>query len=90
MTTYDPLDYVLAYKHRSNWSRIECAQPGRTMKVFVHPSQEPLAQPIHAKGTLSQDRKWFTVLVTTPAGKQESYDYDYRTLLDTISFNKPD
>ena len=80
MTPSDSPTYVIDFRDRANCSRIECAQPGEEIRVLVYPEQEPLADPLGAKGTRSQDGAWFTVEVTTEDGKQQSFEWEYPLL----------
>ena len=80
MTTSDFLTYVIDFRDSANCSRIECAQPGETIRVLVYPEHEPLADPLGAKGTRSQDGAWFMVEVTTDDGKQQSFEWEYPLL----------
>ena len=80
MPPSDSPTYVIDFRDRANCSRIECAKPGEEIRVLVYPEQEPLADPIGAKGTRSQDGAWFTVEVTTAGGKQQSFEWEYPLL----------
>jgi hypothetical protein len=80
MTSSDPLTYVIDFRDRSNCSRIQKIQPGEEIQVLVHPEQEPLADPLGAKGTRSQDGARFMVEVTTADGKLQSFEWEYPLL----------
>ena len=80
MTPSDALNYVIDFRDSSNRSRIESAQPGEEIQVLVHPEQEPLADPLGAKGTRSQDGSGFLVEITTADGKQQSFEWEYPLL----------
>jgi hypothetical protein len=80
MTPSDSLIYGIDFRDSANCSRIESAQPGEEIKVFVRPEHEPLADPLGAKGTRSQDGAWFMVEVTTEDGKQQSFEWEYPLL----------
>ena len=80
MTASDFLAYVIDFRDSSNRARIESAQPGEEIKVFVHPEHEPLADPLCAKGTRSKDGTLFIVGITTADGKQQSLEWEYPLL----------
>jgi hypothetical protein len=80
MTSSDSLTYVIDFRDRSNYARIQRVQPGEEIQVLVHPEQEPLADPLGAKGTRSQDGAWFMVQVTTADGKPQSFEWEYPLL----------
>ena len=80
MTPSDSLTYVIDFRDSSNCSRIQSAQSGEEIQVLVHPEQEPLADPLGAKGTRSQDGALFVVEVTTADGKQQSFEWEYPLL----------
>jgi hypothetical protein len=61
MTPSNSLTYVSNFRDSSNCSRIQNAQPGQEILVLVHPEQEPIADPLGAKGSRSQDGTLFTV-----------------------------
>ena len=71
MATYGPLDYILALDDRPTCSCIASIKPGQTKEVLVRPELEPLATPIRANATRSQDGKYLCVEVRTPQGQQE-------------------
>lgn len=80
MTTSDSLTYVIDFRDSSNCSRIESAQPGEEIKVFLLPEHEPLADPIVANGTRSQDGALFLVEITTAGGTQQAFEWEYPLL----------
>jgi hypothetical protein len=53
--------------------------------VLVHPEDDATAQLIVATGSLSNDGKSFSVVVTTADGAQQSHDLCYRDLLKALS-----
>jgi hypothetical protein len=59
MTLSNALTYVINFRDNSNCARIQNAQPGEEILVLVHPEQEPLADPLGAKGTCRQDGTLF-------------------------------
>jgi hypothetical protein len=80
MTLSDSLTYVINFQDSSNCSRIQNAQPGEEILVLVHPEQEPLADPLGAKGTRSQDGALFVVEIPTADGKPQSFEWEYPLL----------
>ena len=68
---YSPT-YLLDLRDRSNCSRIEHARPGEELWVLVRPVDDPAAQSILAKGTLSQDGASFSVAIPRNDGVQHS------------------
>src|SRR5580765_3294956 len=80
MTASDSLLYVVNFRDSSNCSRIQNAQPGEETLVLVHPEQEPLADPLGAKGTRSQDGALFVVEITTADGTHQSLEWEYQLL----------
>jgi hypothetical protein len=80
MTPSDSLTYVINFRDNSNCSRIQHAQPGEEILVLVHPEQEPLADPLGAKGTRSQDGTLFVVEITTADGAPQSFEWEYPLL----------
>jgi hypothetical protein len=79
-TASDSLLYVIDFRDGLNCSRIESGQPGEEIQILVHPSQEPLADPVRAKGIRSQDGAWFMVEVTTTDGKPQFLEWEYPLL----------
>ena len=84
MTESDTLAYIINFRDGSNCSRIENVRPGEEIQVLVHPEQEPLADPLYARGTRSQDGTLFIVEITTTDGKHQSFEWEYQ-LLQLIS-----
>ena len=80
MTPSYSLTYVINFRDSSNCSRIQNAQPGEEILVLVHPEQEPLADPLGAKGTRSQDGALFVVEITTADGTPQSFEWEYPLL----------
>jgi len=80
MTPSNSLTYVINFRDASNCSRIQNAQPGEEILVLVHPEQEPLADPLRAKGTRSQDGTLFVVEITTADGVPQSFEWEYSLL----------
>jgi hypothetical protein len=80
MTPSNSLTYVINFRDNSNCSRIQNAQPGEEILVLVHPDQEPLADPLGAKGTRSQDGTLFVVEITTADGAPQSFKWEFPLL----------
>ena len=73
MAQFESPIYVLELRYRSNCAKIESAQPGKEIDILVRPIGDPMAKPIAAKGTRSQDGASFSVVVTRGDGAQQSY-----------------
>ena len=80
MTLSNSLTYAINFRDRANCARIQNAQPGEEILVLVHPEQEPLADPLGAKGTRSQDGALFVVEITTAEGTPQSFEWEYPLL----------
>jgi hypothetical protein len=80
MTSSNSLTYVINFRDRANCSRIQSVQPGEEILVLVHPDQEPLADPLGAKGTRSQDGTLFVVEIITVDGGPQSFEWEYPLL----------
>ena len=80
MTASDSLLYVFNFRDSANCSRIQNAQPGEEILVLVHPEQEPLADPLGAKGTRSRDGALFIVEISTADGAPQSFEWEYPLL----------
>ena len=85
MAKFESPTCVLNLRHRSNCLSIASAKPGQEIRVLVHPEDDATAQLIVATGTLSNDGKLFSVVVTTADGAQQTHDLCYRDLLKTLS-----
>ena len=72
-------------RHRSNGLGIASAKPGQEIRVLVRPEDDTTAQLIVATGTLSNDGKSFSVVVTGADGAQQTHDLCYRDLLKALS-----
>ena len=80
MTLSSSLTYVINFRDCSNCSRIQNVQPGEEILVLVHPEHEPLADPLGAKGTRSQNGELFVVEITTAEGTPQSFEWEYPLL----------
>lgn len=75
----------LDLSHRSNRLGVACAKPGEEIRVLVRPEDEATAKLIEAMGTLSNDGKSFSVVVTREDGAHQTHEVGYRELLKTFS-----
>jgi len=80
MTPSNTLIYVINFRDSANCSRIQNARPGQEILVLVHPEQEPLADPLGAKGTRSQDGALLSVEIPMEDGKAQSFEWEYPLL----------
>ena len=64
---------------------IAMAKPGQEIRVLVRPEDEATAKLMEAVGTLSNDGKSFSVVVTREDGAQQTHDLSYRDLLKILS-----
>ena len=65
---------------------IAMATPGEEIRVIVRVGDNPTAtQLMEAVGTLSNDGKSFSVVVTREDGAQQNHDLCYRDLLKILS-----
>jgi hypothetical protein len=69
----------------SNCLSIATAKPGQEIRVLVRSEDNAAATLMEAMGTLSNDGKSFSVVVTREDGVQETYDLCYRDLLKALS-----
>ena len=70
----------------SNCVSIAMAQPGQEIRVMVRVEDNPTAtQLMEAVGTLSNDGKSFSVVVTREDGTQQTQYLCYRDLLKVLS-----
>ena len=80
MSAANALTYVINFRDRANCARIQQVQPGEAILVLVHPEQEPLADPVYAKGLRSPDGALFVVELTLPEGTRQSFEWEYPLL----------
>jgi hypothetical protein len=76
---------TLDLRHQSNWLSIASVKPGQEIPVFVRPEDDATAKLMEAVGTLSNDGKSFSVMVTREDGAQQTHDLCYRDLLKELS-----
>ena len=77
---------ALDLRDPSNGLNIAMAKPGEKIRVIVRVEDNATAAKLmEAVGTLSNDGKTFSVVVTREDGAQQTYDVCYRDLLKTLS-----
>jgi hypothetical protein len=77
---------ALALRDPSNCSNIATAKPGQEIRVLVRPEDNATAAELmEAVGTLSNDGKSFSVVVTREGGAQQTHNLCYRDLLKILS-----
>jgi hypothetical protein len=76
---------TLDLRDPSNCINIAMAKPGESIRVIVHTDDNATATLMEAMGTLSNDGKTFSVVVTTEYGGLQRYDLSHRDLLKTLS-----
>jgi len=77
--------YTLDLRNPSNCLNIAMASPGEEIPLLVHPENDATAQLIVAAGTLSNDSKSFSVVITRVDGTQQTHVLCYLDLLKTLS-----
>ena len=76
---------VLDLRHPSNCLNIARAIPGHEIRVIVGPEDGTTAKLMEGVGTLSNDGKSFSVVITKEDGTQQTHELCYRDLLKTLS-----
>lgn len=69
----------------SNSLSIASAKSGQEIRVLVRPEDDATAKLMEAVGTLSNDGKSFSVVVTREDGAQQTHDVCYRNLMKALS-----
>jgi hypothetical protein len=85
MAEFEAPTCTLDLRHRSNGLGIASAKPGQEIRVLVRPEDDSTEKLMEAVGTLSNDGKTFSVIVTRADGAQQTHDLCYRDLLKTLS-----
>ena len=86
MAEFESQTCVPDLRHPSNCLNIASAKPGEEIRVLVRPEDDAAATDLmEAVGTLSNDGKSFSVVVTREDGVQETHDLCYRDLLKALS-----
>ena len=77
---------ALNLRDPTNCMNIATAKPGQEIRVLVRPEDKATAVTLmEAVGTLSNDGKSFSVVVTSEDGTQQTHDLCYRDLLKVLS-----
>lgn len=76
---------ALDLRHRSNCLSIASAKPGQEIPVLVSLEDDATTKLMEVVGTLSNDGKTFSVIVTREDGTQQTHDLCYRDLLKALS-----
>ena len=77
---------ALNLRNPTNCMNIATAKPGQEIRVLVRPEDKATAVTLmEAVGTLSNDGKSFSVVVTSAGGAQQTHDLCYRDLLKVLS-----
>jgi hypothetical protein len=85
MAKVESLTCSLDLRDPSNSLCIASAKSGQEIRVLVHPGDDATAKLMEAVGTLSNDGKSFSVVVTREDGSQQTHDVCYRNLLKALS-----
>jgi len=85
MAEFESPTCALDLRHSSNCLTIASAKPGQDIPLLVHLEDDATAELIVATGTLSNDGKTFSVVVTRADGSQQTHDLCYRDLLKALS-----
>ena len=85
MAKVEPLACALDLRDPSNSLSIASAKPSKEIRVLVRPEDDATAKLMEAVGTLSNDGKSFSVVVTREDGAQQTHNLCYRDLLKALS-----
>jgi len=85
MAKVESLTCALDLRDPSNSLSIAGAKSGQEIRVLVRPGDDATAKLMEAVGTLSNDGKSFSVVVTREDGAQQTHDLCYRDLLKALS-----
>lgn len=85
MAEFESPTCALDLRHPANCMNIASAKPGQEIRVLVRTEDDATRKLMEAVGTLSNDGKSFSVVVTRGDDAQETYDLSYRDLLKTLS-----
>jgi hypothetical protein len=72
MAEFESLKCSLDLRHRSNCFSIASTKSGQEIRVLVRPKNDAMAKLIEAAGTLSNDGKSFSVVLTRADGRSRS------------------
>jgi hypothetical protein len=76
---------TLDLRDSSNPLSIAGAKPSQEIRVLVRPEDDATAKLMEAVGTLSNDGKSFSVVVTREDGAQQIHDVCHRDLVKALS-----
>jgi hypothetical protein len=77
---------ALDLRDPSNCLKIAMAKPGEEIRVMVHVEDNPTTTHLReAAGTLSNDGKSFSIVITREGGTQQIQELCYRDLLKELS-----
>jgi hypothetical protein len=85
MAKLESLTCALDLRDPSNSLSIAGAKPSQEIRVLVRPEDDATAKLMEAVGTLSNDGKSFSVVVTREDGAQKTFDLCYRDFLKALS-----
>ena len=85
MTGFESPTCALDLRHRSNCLNIASVKPGQEIRVLVRAENDATAKPVKAMGTLSNDGKSFSVVITREDGAHQTHEMCYRDLLKALS-----
>jgi hypothetical protein len=86
MAKVEPPTCALDLRDHSNCLAIASAKPGEEIRVIVRAEDDATAAKLmEAVGTLSNDGKSFSVVVTREDGAQQTQELSYRDLLQALS-----
>ena len=85
MAKVESLTCALDLRDPSNSLSIAGAKSGQEIRVLVRPGDDATAKLMEAVGTLSDDGKSFSVVVTREDGAQQTHDLCYRNPLKALS-----
>ena len=85
MAKVESLTCALDLRDLSNSLSIASAKPSQEIRVLVRPEDDVTSKLMEAMGTLSNDGKSFSVVVTREDGAQQIHDLCYRDLLKALS-----
>ena len=85
MAKDESLTCALDLRDSSNALIRASTKPSHEIRVLVRPEDDATSKLMEAVGTLSNDGKSFSVVVTREDGAQQTYDMCYRDLLKALS-----
>jgi|KBSSwiStaDraftv2_1062776.scaffolds.fasta_scaffold677059_2 hypothetical protein len=85
MATVESLTCAPDLRDPSNFLSIASAKPSQEIRVLVRPEDDATAKLMEAMGTLSNDGKSFSVVVTREDGVQQTHDLCHRDFVKALS-----